>query len=87
MAKQKAAEDEPQGTVKARRGLYRGHNGRSFQSVPFGETLLCRSGKVYTVGLQYSYLWNDPQFAALWEWKGDLEDVAPESVGQVVKSD
>lgn len=87
MAKQKAADEgvplPPTGTVLVRKGLYRGHNGRSFQSVPFGETLVCMAGRTYEVREPFRYLWVDPQFQHLWEWEGQPYEVPASRDGQI----
>jgi hypothetical protein len=86
MAKQKAAEGAPQeakGVVTIRKGLYRGPDGRAFVSVPLGETMVCRSGRIYEVRETFAYLWVDPQFAMLFEWKGEPEEVPAINEGQI----
>jgi hypothetical protein len=52
----------------SRRGRYLGVSGRRFESYPFGSTLVCQSGEIYELGLEYEYLWTDTNFAHLWEW-------------------
>jgi len=89
MTKKQAADTEtgklPEGTgtVQVRKGLYRGQNNRAFQSVPFGETMVCRAGLVYEVRESFAYLWQDEQFAALFEWQGEMEGVPAVNPGQV----
>jgi len=75
------AADGPQMTI--RKGRYVGVNGRAFDSIPFGERLVCRTGQMYEVRAQFSYLWLDPHFAIMFEWDGDPELVPAVNPGQV----
>jgi len=54
-----------------RKGRYVGVSGRRFESYPFGGQLVPQSGEIYEVGEDFKYLWDDPQFAHLWEWDGE----------------
>lgn len=83
-ATDKSEEGEQKPPMKlVRRGLYRGMSGRAFQSVPFGETIVLRTGLEYEIGEQFAYLWKDPQFAAMFDWKSELVEVPAVNEGQV----
>jgi hypothetical protein len=78
------AKDETVGpTMLVRKGRYVGVNGRAFESVPFGERLVCRTGQTYDVREQFSYLWLDPHFSIAWEWLDEPERVPATNEGQV----
>jgi hypothetical protein len=79
--KDSAPADGP--TVLVRKGRYIGAQSRGYDSVPFGERFVARPGVEYEVRETFSYLWKDPQFAAVWEWDGEpvaVPAVNPEQV-------
>jgi hypothetical protein len=66
-----------------RKGRYVGGSGRRFDSVPFGESLVCRTGETYEVRETFKYLWYDHNFASMWEWDGEPHLVPAVNPGQV----
>jgi len=79
-----AASAAPSGpTVLVRKGRFVGRGGRRFESLPFGEQLVCQSGETYEVRESFKYLWVDPQFAELFEWDGEPYEVPAVNEGQV----
>lgn len=77
-------EPEPGGpTMLVRKGRYLGQYSRNWQSAPFGEAFISRPGQTHEVRESFKYLWEDKQYAALWEWEGEPEMVPAINEGQV----
>ena len=63
---------EPAAVVEGqmfRKGRYLGASGVRFESG--GCQLVPRNGEIYEVGEEFKSLWDDPQYAHLWEWDGE----------------
>ena len=70
-------------SMLVRKGRYVGINGRAFDSVPFGERLVCRTGESYEVREAFKYLWADGAFSSMWEWDGEPYLAEARNPGQV----
>ena len=68
MNAKKESQDESTPPSGARRGRYLGVSGRRFETSPFGGAIIPVHGEIYDVPTDLKYLWEDPQFADLWEW-------------------